>query len=218
MNIRSLNYLFNLTVDLHKTIYVVSVVFLSMVSGLHAQMGNAVEGQQKAISCSACHGTDGNSMMGDWPSLAGQHESYLITQITAMRDGQRVNLLMAAFVIGLSDEDINDIASYYASQTLQTKTTASRFVAQGQNIYLSGDPSSNLPACTSCHGPDGKGNPFSGYPSLAGQHASYTQTQLNAYANGTRKTIGNIEIMHDIASLLSSEEIEAVSNFVQGLR
>jgi cytochrome c553 len=218
LNIRSLNYLFNITADLHKKIYFVSVVFLSMVSGLQAQVGNAVEGQQKAISCSACHGADGNSMMGDWPSLAGQHESYLITQITAMRDGLRVNLLMAPFVAGLSDEDIIDLSAYYASQALQPKTTNSSFVIQGQNIYLSGDPSRNLPACTSCHGPDGKGNPFSGYPSLAGQHASYTEIQLNAYASGTRKTIGNVQIMYDIASLLSSEEIEAVSNFVQGLR
>jgi len=180
--------------------------------------GDPNQGQLKAVTCAACHGADGNSMIGEWPSLAGQHDRYLRQQIATFRDGQRENLLMASFVAGLSDADIADLAAYFSSQNLQGKTTAPEYLDIGQNIYLNGDPLRNLPACTACHGPDGKGNAYAAFPSLAGQHAQYTQNQLITYSNGTRTTLGNIEIMRDIASLLTEEEIEAVSHFVQGLR
>ena len=185
---------------------------------LSAQGGDPNAGQVKSATCAACHGADGNSMMGAWPSIAGQHESYLQTQITAIRDGERLAPLMIAFASNLTDQDISDLSAYYANQVMTPKSASPNSIELGQLIYLSGDIDRGLPACTACHGPDGRGNPLAGYPSLAGQHAQYTALSLNAYANGTRQTIGPVEVMRDIATLLTQEEVEAVSNYVQGLR
>jgi cytochrome c553 len=194
-------------------------LFLLITSSmLSAQGGDPNAGQVKSATCAACHGADGNSMMGAWPSIAGQHESYLQTQITAIRDGERLAPLMVAFASNLTDQDISDLSAYYANQAMTPKSASPESIELGQLIYLSGDIDRGLPACTACHGPDGRGNPLAGYPSLAGQHAQYTALSLNAYANGTRQTIGSVEVMRDIATLLTQEEVEAVSNYVQGLR
>ena len=194
-------------------------LFLLLTSSmLSAQGGDPNAGQVKSATCAACHGADGNSMMGAWPSIAGQHESYLQTQITAIRDGERLAPLMIAFASNLTDQDISDLSAYYANQVMTPKSASPDSIELGQLIYLSGDIERGVPACTACHGPDGRGNPLAGYPSLAGQHAQYTALSLNAYANGTRQTIGSVEVMRDIATLLTQEEVQAVSNYVQGLR
>ena len=78
--------------------------------------GDPVAGKTKAVVCSACHGIDGNSVNPLWPKLAGQHEAYLAKQIRAFRDGVRVDPTMAPMVSILKEEDIDDIAAYYASQ------------------------------------------------------------------------------------------------------
>ena len=78
--------------------------------------GDPVAGKTKAVVCSACHGIDGNSINPLWPKLAGQHEAYLAKQIRAFRDGVRVDPTMAPMVSILKEEDIDDIAAFYASQ------------------------------------------------------------------------------------------------------
>ena len=77
--------------------------------------GNAETGAAKALVCAACHGQNGISGNPLWPSLAGQHEAYLAKQIKAFRDGERSDVSMQPFVANLSDQDIEDIAAYYAS-------------------------------------------------------------------------------------------------------
>jgi cytochrome c553 len=88
---------------------------LSPFAPAHAG-GDAEAGKQKAVVCSACHGVDGNSVNPLWPKLAGQHEVYLAKQIRAFRDGVRVDPTMAPMVSILKEEDIDDIAAFYASQ------------------------------------------------------------------------------------------------------
>ena len=78
--------------------------------------GDPAAGKAKAVVCSACHGVDGNSVNPLWPKLAGQHEAYLAKQIRAFRDGVRVDPTMAPMVSILKEEDIDDIAAFYASQ------------------------------------------------------------------------------------------------------
>ena len=79
--------------------------------------GDAEAGKQKAMICAACHGVDGNSINPIWPKLAGQHEAYLAKQIRAFRSGERTDPTMAPMVSILKEEDIDDIAAFYASQT-----------------------------------------------------------------------------------------------------
>ena len=88
---------------------------LSPLAPAHAA-GDAEAGKKKAVICSACHGPGGNSVNPIWPKLAGQHAAYLAKQIRAFREGVRVDPTMAPMVAPLKDEDIDDIAAYFASQ------------------------------------------------------------------------------------------------------
>ena len=78
---------------------------------------DAAAGKAKSATCVACHGADGNSVNPIWPKLAGQHAAYLEKQIKDFRDGRRKDPMMSAMVATLSDEDIANLAAYFASQT-----------------------------------------------------------------------------------------------------
>ena len=78
-------------------------------------VGDAQAGATKAAMCAACHGQNGISANPLWPSLAGQHEAYLVKQIKAFRDGERTDVSMQPFVANLTDQDIEDIAAHYAA-------------------------------------------------------------------------------------------------------
>lgn len=180
--------------------------------------GNAQAGQAKASAvCLACHNLDGNSVNPEWPSIAGQHEQYIIKQVKAFRAGERTNVLMSPIAMTLTDQEIEDVAAYYASQKIKGKEAAEDKVALGQKVYRAGVAENKVPACLACHGPTGRGNPGASFPSIRSQHATQIVTQLQAYKAGTRKTDQN-EMMRTIASRLSDAEITAVAQYVQGLR
>lgn len=90
------------------------ILVLSLSSFNLFAAGNAEAGKSKAMLCSACHGANGISSNDIWPNLAGQKEGYLIKQIKAFRDGQRVDPSMAPMVSTLSDQDVEDLAAFYA--------------------------------------------------------------------------------------------------------
>src|SRR5215831_7172341 len=179
--------------------------------------GNATAGQAKAATCAACHGVDGNSSNPEWPSLAGQHASYITKQIRAFKTGARQSPIMMPMVAPLSDADVADIAAYFEAQTAKGGEADKSKVDLGQRIYRGGNAKSQVPACLACHGPTGRGNPAAVYPSIRGQHATYLTSQLNAYKKGDRKTDAT-KAMNDIAGRLSDDEIAALASYVQGLR
>lgn len=179
--------------------------------------GSADEGQSKSTACIACHGPNGNSSNPEWPNLAGQHEQYIRKQLQSFKSGARKNPLMTPMAMGLSDDDMDDLAAYFAAQKATgLEADASKLVA-GQRVYRSGDPKTGAPACASCHGPTGDGNPPASYPALRGQYATYVAAQLRAYRAGTRQTDPN-QMMRNVASTMSDDQIEAVASYVQGLR
>ncbi|MGI9308441.1 MAG: c-type cytochrome [Gammaproteobacteria bacterium] len=179
--------------------------------------GSAERGAQQAITCAACHGADGNSANPAWPSLAGQHESYLASTLQAFNKGSRSDVLMSAQAQTLSEESIADLAAYFAAQKPVGRTADPALLEVGEKIYRGGNIEKKISACIACHGPSGRGNLPAAYPSLAGQHAAYTAKQLRDYASGTR-TSDKAQIMRSIAALLSDDEIAAVSSYIQGLR
>jgi cytochrome c553 len=179
--------------------------------------GNKESGQAKSATCMACHGMDGNSPSPEWPALAGQHVSYIQTQLKAFKAGERKNDLMSPMAMILSDEDMADLAAYFSSQTVKGGETEPSKRALGQRVYRAGNLNSGVTACAGCHGPNGRGNPLAGYPSIQGQHAVYAAAQLRAFKSGTRSTDPN-QMMRTIAAQLSDEEIDAVASYVQGLR
>lgn len=176
--------------------------------------GSVEAGQAKSAVCAACHGPDGNSVNPEWPSLAGQHASYTTAQLEAFREGRRQNPLMSPMAMGLSDEDIRDLAAYYEAQAPAALEADPELVEAGRQLYLGGQKERGVTACIACHGPSGQGSPLANFPVVAGQHATYTALTLRDYASGARANV----MMNDIARRMSDEDIEAVSAFLQGLR
>jgi len=192
-----------------------------LLLSVNVYAGDAEKGKSLSATCAACHSMDGNSVNPIWPSLAGQHEKYLERQINLFRSGERENALMAPMVAGLSDQDSADLAAYFASQELKLKAADPDLVELGRKIYQGGDLERNIPACMSCHGPTGQGNPLSGYPKLANQYAAYTAIQLRAYKAGrTTKNPDDVNghVMAGVAQYLSEAEIDAVASYIQGLK
>ena len=179
--------------------------------------GSTEAGQAKSATCAACHGADGTSFNPEWPNLAGQHPSYVANQARAFRDGQRQNVLMTPMAATLTDEDIDDLAAFFAAQPIRGGETDPAKLKLGQRVYRSGNPNAQVMACAGCHGPAGRGNLPASYPSIQGQHATYVAAQLRAYRDGTRSTDPN-QMMRNVTATLSDEEIDAVASFVQGLR
>lgn len=184
-----------------------------------AAAGNADAGQAKATVCAACHGVDGNSVVPNWPKLAGQHAAYLERQASLIKDGNRPVPEMVGIVAGLTAEDFADLAAYFASQAKSGGLADEALLKAGQLLYRAGIADKDIPACMSCHGPAGEGNPLAGYPSLAGQHAVYSEKMLKGFRAGTQwgEEDASSKIMVDVANRLTDAEIQAVSSYIQGL-
>ena len=192
-------------------------LILLLIAPISFSMAGDVEaGKSKSIVCSACHGQDGNSINPLWPSLAGQHKQYTIHTLRAYQNGTRVDAVMQAQVMALTEQDLEDIAAYYNAQTMQKKDYDYGLAKKGESLYRGGNASTGVAACIACHGPTGRGNPGAGYPSLAGQHAEYTADALKGYTKTERKA-GLNDMMQSLATRLTAEEIEAVSEYIQAL-
>ena len=180
--------------------------------------GDATAGKAKAAACTPCHGADGNGgSLPSWPKLAGQHPSYLVKQLQAFKAKDRKEPLMVAPMVPLTEQDIYNLAAFFASQP-KTKSAApgDKLLELGQKIYRGGNKDTKAAACIACHGPSGLGNPAANYPTVNGQQAAYAKKQLMDFKRGTRNK-GNAAIMRDIAIKMSEEEMEAVANYMQGM-
>lgn len=172
--------------------------------------------------CAACHGADGNSASPANPSLAGQHADYITLQLMHFQSGVRANAVMQAMVAKLTPEEMRSLGFFFAKQKAKPSAAKDReLVAAGQKIFRGGNASSGLPACASCHSPDGAGIPKR-YPRMGGQYADYTLAQLKAFKAGERgadkdgKDV-NGKVMAQIASKMSEREMQAVAEFASGL-
>ena len=172
--------------------------------------------------CAACHSADGNSQIAVNPKLAGQFPEYLHKQLTNFKPAgdkkaERGNPVMAGMVANLSPEDLRNLAAYFAGQAAKPGAAKSKdLVALGQKIYRGGIAGKGIAACASCHGPNGAGIP-SQYPRLSGQHAEYVEVQLKVFRSGERANDPNGS-MRTVAAKLSDREIQAVADYVAGLR
>ena len=182
-----------------------------------AAAGDAAQGAQKSAVCAACHGATGSSVNPEWPSLAGQPAPYIVAQLKQFKQGTRVNPLMTPMAAPLSDTDMADLAAHFSQQTPTGLEADPSNWKLGERLYRGGDAARGVPACIACHGPQGRGNAPAGFPALRAQQSLYAYNQLQAFAAGTRKTAG-IEIMRDIASRLTDEEMRALASYTQGLR
>lgn len=185
--------------------------------------GNAAKAQGVANQvCAACHAADGNSAIPVNPSLAGQHPEYTYKQLVNFKPqggkpAERNNAVMAGMVANLSDDDMKNLAAYFASQKAKPGVARdANLVKQGEAIYRGGVAAKGVPACASCHSPNGAGMPAQ-FPRLAGQHADYTSGQLKAFRVGQRANDA-AQMMRGVAAKMSDQEIAAVSEYIAGLR
>lgn len=190
---------------------------LIMTSAASA-MGDAKKGQELSSTCIACHGVDGNSVDPANPKIAGQHPAYLIRHLQLFKSGERENAIMLAFASALSEQDMADLAAYFATQKVSGGVADEAYVVKGQTLYRGGR--NGLPSCMGCHGPSGKGNPGAAYPAIAGQHTAYTKSQLELFRAGTvygKDGAQNNAVMSQVAHNLTDDEITALSSYIEGL-
>jgi cytochrome c553 len=181
--------------------------------------GSAEAGKARALTCTACHGAEGNSSNALWPNLAGQNAPYILAQLQAFKSGDRSDPLMSSQAMLLSDEDMANLAVYFESLPAAAQSVADvSLLERGEALYRGGNKEQEASACMACHGPTGRGNPAAKYPALQGQHAAYTAKQLNDYASGARTSDGKTHMMRNIAANLDKEDIAALSSYVQGLK
>jgi cytochrome c553 len=199
---------------MRKLLAVATMAAVLGISSTARAEGSVEAGQEKSAVCAACHGPDGNSFNPEWPSLAGQHEAYIVSQLVAFQDGTRQDLLMSPMAIGLSEQDMKDLAAFYNAQSPAPLEADPALVDPGRRLYLGGNMERGVTACVACHGPTGRGNPMANYPAIAGQHATYTRLALQRYASGERANT----MMQEIAARMSAEDMAAVSSYIQGLR
>lgn len=202
------------------------ILILSLLASYSttAEEGNIEAGKLKAATCAACHGTDGNAtLMQQYPKLAGQHPKYLEKQLKeykqAMATGGkqgRNNPVMGGMAMALSDQDIADIAVYYASLPISDNTSPKESVEVAQQLYRFGDTERGIAACIACHGPRGNGMSLSGFPKISGQNAEYVKLQLEEFRSSARANDMNA-MMRSVAAKLSDDEINALSQYVGGL-
>jgi len=174
-----------------------------------------------AAACVACHAADGNSVISIYPILARQHAGYLAKQLHNFKvkpgaDGaERANAVMGVFATALSEDDIRNVAAFYAAQAIKPSYSKDKdIIESGQRIYRAGIPSKGVPACAGCHGPNGNGIPAQ-YPRLSGQHADYTAATLAAFKSGER---ANSSQMMSIAKGMNEGDMKAVAASLAGLR
>lgn len=197
---------------------VLAVVLLTSTSVIALAQGSAEAGQGKIAVCVACHGQSGNdSLLPNVPKLGGQGERYLLKQMQEIKSGIRAAPLMTGMLNTLNDQDLADVAAYFADQPLAQGAVEEDKRALGEKLYRAGIASIEVAACSACHSPNGKGNASAGYPSLSGQDVNYTEVQLKAFRAGER-TNDEANIMRDITARLSDKEIAALASYVAGLR
>jgi len=181
-------------------------------------MGDAKKAESIVTSvCSGCHGQDGNSVAPANPNLAGLGYEYIDKQLSNFKSGDRKSAVMGGMVAALSPDDMKNLAAYFSEKERKAGVAKDKDLALlGQKIYRGGVQGSGVPACASCHGPQGRGIPVQ-FPALYAQHADYVYDQLNKFRLGERANDA-AKMMRSIAAKMTDAEMKAVAQYIQGLR
>ena len=201
-----------------KSSYIGAILIgLSSLMSFALIAADAEAGKNKSALCAGCHGADGNSLNGIWPTLAGQHASYLVKQIKDFKSAERADPVMQGMVAALAEEDIQDIAAYFASQKAKPVAFDDKLIKQGEGIFRGGITETSVAACMACHSPGATGNEPAAYPSLKGQHSEYLIAQMKKFRDGTRANDSG-SMMRGVAARMSDKEIMAVAAYISAIQ
>ncbi len=196
---------------------VIGLIAMAFVLPVYAT-GSAKAGRSKSQVCAGCHGLDGNAVIPNYPKLAGQHAGYIVKQLHAFKTDKRKNVIMKGQAAALKTQDMEDIAAYYASQSVKVGAASSNTLREmGERIYRGGIETKGVAACMGCHGPTGAGNPPANFPSLGGQNADYVSQSMRDFHSGNRGADDAGKIMRSIAKRMSDDEMKAVAYYISGL-
>jgi len=195
-----------------RTLY---VAFM-MVANSMVNAGTIDTSEQEPFEqCGYCHEYDGNSVMPNYPRLAGQQKNYLVKQLLDFKKGKRKGLMQATAEL-LTEQDINTVATYFSQQTASSANQSGSVAAKSiaRKLYLQGDAKRELLACRSCHVQSIVSNSL--IPKLVGQHENYLTKQLVLFKNGQRSNDKG-GVMRRVAAKLTITEIRMMSKFLSGL-
>ena len=200
--------------------------------------GDPVAGREKSASCATCHGSNGISVGPAIPHIAGQSIDYLYWELVQYHRGDFPALTMTAMVPDtLTDQDLRDMSAYYASlpanaaaaNPIPMPEVDAATLAEGERLYLRGDPQKGIPPCQGCHGVDARGQrdaahvdrsgnrPYSHYPALRGQPQTYLTMRLNLLRDEAMNNSSAEQIMTPISKRMDEESINAVSAWLAQL-
>lgn len=177
------------------------------------------QGKGATLACASCHGVDGagNAQAG-FPMLAQLPPAHFAKQIADFKAGTRVSPVMTPIAMAMSAEEIDSSARHYASLA-RPKTGAATadpaVIARGRNLAINGAWDRGVPPCFKCHAVDGLGV-APAFPPIAGQHAAYTVSQLQAWKTGARSNDPQA-LMKTVAEKLTDDDIRAVADYLATL-
>ncbi len=165
--------------------------------------------------CANCHGLDGNSPIASFPRLAGMNPQYLLRELREYKSEHRVSELMQPMVAALSEQEMINLALYFAAQKpVPASVTRPELLVLGKRIYFEGNDETGVPSCAGCHEEDGLGTER--FPRVAGQNPEYVLDELKRYASGKPRYRG--KVMRTVAERLSPKEAQAVAEYMASMQ
>lgn len=195
--------------------------YLDLRRAVPDHSGDVAAGQEKSMVCRACHGQEGNTPVPSFPNLGGQHAEYLYWGMMEYKLRMHIHSPMNEQLEPLSNQDLRDIAAFFASQPVGRNSTEAgdpALLGRGEAIFRHGDRARGVPPCQGCHGKEAlgvEGQP--GWPVLRGQHREYLAARLQAYRERTTPHTSNDYIMTGVAHRLDEGMIDALSTWLDSL-
>lgn len=185
----------------------------------HAQnkAGDAAAGAKKNAACVGCHGIEGYQAsfpeIYKVPKIGGQNAAYLVAALNAYKKGERKHPSMRGIAESLSEQDIADLAAYYAQQA-NAQAAVPEAPAKAPDAAIA----TKLQVCATCHGANFNKPIDASYPKLAGQYAEYLYVALKAYQTENNTRVGRANaIMASQAKPLSHAELKAIADYIGSL-